>query len=124
MLHAQESHAGGEASIVGIGGEERVEALLGVVEVVRVERSKCGALLGRARDAVVHLRQPGFAQLEALLNLLILRMGLEILAQFLGRCGIRGVPDERLTIGSLQRRDRWCARGGCGCLQRGCARRR
>ncbi len=65
LLHAQESHAGGDAAIVGIGCEKRGEALLGFVEAVRVERSKGGALRGRARDAGVHLRQLGFALLEA-----------------------------------------------------------
>ncbi len=61
LLHAQKAHAGGDAAVVGIGCEERGEALFGFVEVVRVERGKGGALRGRARDAGVHLRQLGFA---------------------------------------------------------------
>ena len=49
--------------LLGSCCEKRGEALLGLVEPVRVERGKGGALCGRARNAGVHLRQLGFVLL-------------------------------------------------------------
>ena len=107
LLHAQKTHAGGEASVVGIGGEKRGEALLGLVEAVRVERGKGGALGGRARDAGVHLRQRVSFCLRCAGNFGVLGMGLEIIAQFRGRGGIGRIPDQRLTQAA-------CASGSLG----------
>ena len=101
MLHAKKAHAGCEASVIGIGGEKRREALLCLVEVVRVERGEGGAFGGRARDAVVALRLRGFTFAESAGDFGVLGMGLEVLAQLGSRGGVGRIPDERLAIGGL-----------------------
>ena len=60
LLHAQKAHARRGASVVRIRCKQRRKALLRIVEPVRVERRKRGALCRRARDAGVHLRQLRF----------------------------------------------------------------
>ncbi len=104
LLHAQEAHARRHAAVVRILFENRGEAILRLVELVRVEGGKGGALGRRAGDAGVHLRQLAFVFFQAAGEFGVLWMVLEILAQFLGRSWVGRIPDQRLAQGGLRDR--------------------
>ena len=77
--------------------QQIAEALVGFVDLARVERGESGALGRIARDAGVHLGQ--FFLVLAYLrgNLRVIRVRLEILAKLRCTCGVSRVPDQRLA---------------------------
>lgn len=97
LLHAQETHAGLNAAVAGFRLQQIAEALVGFVDLARVERGESGALGRIARDAGVHLGQ--FFLVLAYLrgNLRVIRVRLEILAKLRCTCGVSRVPDQRLA---------------------------
>ena len=102
LPHAQEPHAGGSARIFFILVEHGLEAGFGFGQVVGIERGK-GRLFGRrAGDAGVHFSKLAFVGFEALLELGVFGMRLEILFQLCGGSGIGRVPDQGLAQGVLR----------------------